>query len=168
MSYFDLIPTEILELKHELETKDVESFAYDFDMHIKQCKIVSTSLDNLWDKRIHYRYDSVVHLTYKPTNKSIITPFSFGSKNQDSKPQKLDVVHGICFDAYYFKDGDWAYYKDNDGKLLNDISYAQYCDSGEGSDLTYKQFIRWKVQVRKTDLMLGDAFEKFIQCYDQL
>lgn len=102
-------------------------------------------------------------MTYKPTNKSIITTYGLGVyENEDPKPKKLNVVHDICFDAYYFKEGCWALYKDNDRKYMNNFFYKRYCESGEGSALTYKQFIRWKVQVRKTELMLGVAFNKFI------
>ena len=174
MSYFDILPTDVqsyvLELKYALETKDLQSFAEDFDMLVIRCNKVSTSTyDGLRHERKHHRYDSLIHLTYKPTNKSVITTYGFGAyEDEDPQPKKLHVIHGICFDAFYLKDGDWAFYRDDNGRWQKDFSYQRYCESGEGSEMTYKQFIRWKVQVKKTELMLGQAFEKFIMCNDHL
>lgn len=172
MSYLDLLPEDIynyiLDIKHGLETKDLQAFADNFVMKVVSIKRVSTSKNGMWNQRTHHRYDAVIHLTYKPTQKSMITSYGYGAyDNEDSKPKKLYVIHGICFDAYFYKEGCWALYEDDNGNYQTNFSYAQYCESGEGSEMTYKQFIRWKVQVRKTELILGDAFDKFIMYSDQ-
>jgi hypothetical protein len=170
MSYFEILPTDvqsyIMDIKYNLETKDLQAFSDNFVMCVVSIKRVSTSKHDL---RVYHRYNSVIHLTYKPTNKSIITHYGYGAyEGNDNLPSKMYVVHGICFDAHYYKHGDWIYYKDTHDRWQKDWSYERYCENEEGTNMTFKQFIRWKVQVKKTELMLGNAFEKFLLCYDEL
>jgi hypothetical protein len=170
-SHLDKLPSEIIAIimqyKHKLETENLKAFSDDFIMHVIKCKKVKTYIYPCKTK--FYFYESIVHLTYKPTQKSIIMPFSFGAyESEEPKPEILNIIDKLCLDAYYIKNGEWVCFMDNNGQWKTDFSYQKYCESEEEPELTLQQFIRWRVQVRKTELMLGDEFEKFVSLHSEI
>jgi hypothetical protein len=171
MSYFDILPVElqetIIKYKYELETKNLKAFVDDFDMKIISIIKTNESKD-IWGRNHIIRYNCKVNLTYKPTSKSIITLYSYGIINCSNKlPCKYDIVQSLSFDAYWFREGDWTYLKNSNGEWYRNFSYDNHVQQGQGTPMSYKQFIFWKNSVQKIEIMLGDKFNKFMQYYNE-
>lgn len=173
MSYLDILPVELQETinvyKYELETRNLQAFVDDFDMKVISIIKANESRD-CYSMNHTLRYKCKMHLTYKPSCKSIIIPYSYGvsTSNLIKLPSKYDVVQSLSFDAYWFCEGDWTYVRRNiEGGWYRDFSYNNYVQQGEGTPMSYKRFIFWKNSVKKMKVMFGNRFGRFMQCYSE-
>lgn len=175
MSLFDLLPRDLQEVimksKFDIETNCLQAFVDDFEM-----KVLSSRIKKVCGDRYNpiVRYKHKILLTYKPTGKCLITPYSHGVSPGDKiTPKKSQVVHGISYDAYWFNEGDWTYKRNSQGGWNRTCTYRDYIEdsivqNGEGSELmTFRRFIRWRNIVRKTELMMQDRFERFMACSEE-
>lgn len=170
MSLLDNLPLELQEViynaKFELETKNLQAFVDDFDMKIISTRKMKESKDMFGHNHI-IRYKHKVHLTYKPTRKSMIVPYTHGvfANNDIGIPSKYDVVQSLSLDAYYFHEGDWTHVQNKQGEWVQDFSYQNY-ESNSDHGLSLATFILWKNIVKKLELILQERFDKFSQYCD--